>query len=118
MVEPTEIAEQDPHGEKEIPLRSRLNAETGVLTWQELTPHFARGVVLRVSAEVDLVDVAEKVIRDDKSALEAWIASDDVRRASDDDARDWVKREPEFWCVVSAPWVLVQERVEKEYEIA
>ena len=105
---------QDAANEVELPLRDRLNAETGVLTWEELTPHFARGVVLRVSANVDLIDVAEKVILDDKSAVEPWMKSGDLRRATDDDARDWVKREPEFWCVVSAPWVLVQEKAANE----
>ena len=94
----------------DIPLRERLNAETGVLKWEELTPHFARGVVLRVSNNIDLIDVAEKIILDDKTSIEAWMNSGDVRRATDDDARDWVKREPEFWCVVSAPWVLAQEK--------
>ncbi len=95
----------------DVPLRERLNAETGVLNWEELTPHFARGVVLRVSNDVDLIDVAEKVIQDDKTSIEGWMNSGDLRRATDDDARDWVTREPEFWCVVSAPWVLVQEKV-------
>lgn len=96
----------------DVPLRDRLNAETGVLTWEELTPHFARGVVLRVSNDVDLIDVAEKIILDDKASIEALMNSGDVRRATDNDARDWVKRDPEFWCVVSAPWVLAQEKGE------
>jgi len=103
---------EDPHGEHEMPLRERLNAETGVLSWEELTPHFARGVVLRVSPDVDLIEVAESVIRDDKKAIEALMSSGGIRRATDDDARGWVAREPSFWSVVSAPWVLVQEKMD------
>lgn len=102
--------DKDPHGEAELSLRERLNSETGVLSWAELATHFARGVVLRVSASVDLIEAAEKVIRDDKSAIEPLMNSGELRRATDDDARDWVKREPQFWCVVSAPWVLAQEK--------
>lgn len=101
---------EDPHGENELPLRERLNAETGTLGWDELAKHFARGVVLRVSNDVDLIDVAEQVIRDDKASVERWMQSGDLRRATDDDARDWVARSPTFWSVVSAPWVLVQEK--------
>jgi len=101
----------DPHGEAEIPLRTRLNSETGILSCDELLPHFARGVVLRVSNEVDLIDAAEVIIRDDKIKVEKWIERGDIRRATDDDARDWVKRTPSFWCVVSAPWVLAQEKL-------
>jgi len=110
MAEPNNPVDDDPHGEAEMPLSDRLNSETGILSWQELTPYFARGVVLRVSADVDLIEVAEKVIRDDKASVEAWMASGDLRRATDDDARGWVERSPNFWCVVSAPWVLAQEK--------
>lgn len=104
--------EEDPHGEADLPLRDRLNAETGTITWDELAKHFARGVVLRVSNEVDLITVAEAVIRDDKASVERWMTAGDLRRATDDDARDWVARVPTFWSVVSAPWVLVQEKLE------
>jgi len=104
---PHEPASED---DADIPLRERLNTETGVIKWEELTKHFARGVVLRISNNVDLIDVAEQIILDDKTRIESWMNSGDVRRATDDDARDWVQREPEFWCVVSAPWVLVQEK--------
>ena len=91
-------------------LEERLNQETGVIDWSELARHFARGVVINVSAQVDLIDAAICLIEDDAQKLEAWADEGKVRRASDDDARDWVKREPQFWCVVSAPWVLVQEK--------
>jgi hypothetical protein len=26
-----------------------------------------------------------------------------------DDARDWLERQPVFWAIVVAPWVLIQE---------
>ncbi len=102
----------DSNGEVEISLRDRLNAETGTLTWDELAKHFARGVVLRLSTEVDLITVAEAIIKDDKDRVERWMNAGDLRRASDDDARDWVARLPTFWSVVSAPWVLVQEKLD------
>lgn len=100
----------DQMDEVDIPIRDRLNAETGVLSWDELAPHFARGVVLHVSTDLDLITVAEKIIADDAATVQAWMSSNQVRRATDDDARDWVERVPNFWCVVSAPWVLAQEK--------
>ncbi|MFK7995507.1 MAG: DUF2288 domain-containing protein [Granulosicoccus sp.] len=96
--------------EKEITLVDRLNQETGVIAWSELVRHFARGVVINVSVQIDLIDVAVCLIEDDATLLQAWADEGKVRRASDDDARDWTRREPDFWCVVSAPWVLVQEK--------
>lgn len=90
-------------------LITRLNAETALIAWSGLLRHFARGVVIHVSAELDLIEVAVCMVRDDKDTLQRWLSDGVMRRASDDDARDWTLREPQFWCVVTAPWVLVQE---------
>ncbi|NND91767.1 MAG: DUF2288 domain-containing protein [Granulosicoccus sp.] len=91
-------------------LSARLNSETAILAWSELVRHFARGVVIHVSLELDLVEAAACMARDDTQLLQTWLDGGILRRASDDDARDWSSREPEFWCVVTAPWVLVQEK--------
>ncbi len=91
-------------------LDDRLNQETALISWTELVRHFARGVVLNISDSLDLIDVAACLARDDKATLQAWLSAGELRRASDDDARSWTAREPEFWCVVTAPWVLVQEK--------
>lgn len=91
-------------------LQQRLNEQTGVIAWSELVRLFARGVVIRVSGELDLIEAATCLIEDNTVLLKQWAEDDHVRRASDDDARDWTVREPDFWCVVTAPWVLVQEK--------
>ena len=101
---------------EELDLHTRLNLETAVIAWSELVRHFARGVVIHVSANVDLVEAAVCLIQDDKDTLQGWLDSGAVSRASDDNARDWTAREPDFWCVVSAPWVLVQERPDTSTE--
>lgn len=97
------------HEEDDDLLRARLNSETGRLCWNELERHFARGVVIRVAGEEDLIEVAFRMVRDDKPALEKWLTSGRVARASADEAVGWSEREAEFWAVVAAPWVLVQE---------
>lgn len=91
-------------------LKETLNQETGVISWAELIRHFARGVVIKVDPDVDLIDVAEKIATDNTSELQAMLNAGTVARASDDDAKDWTARNPDFWCVVTAPWVLVQEK--------
>lgn len=103
------MTEQD-NPEAQPTLAERLNQETGVIKWSELVRHFARGVVINVSGNLDLINAATCLIEDDAKQLEVWAEKGLVRRASDDDARDWTAREPEFWCVVTAPWVLVQEK--------
>lgn len=89
--------------------RQQLLNESGVLGWDELVKHFARGVVVRVDQAVDLIDVAQSFCEDDTKAVTRWLDSGAVQRASDDDARHWTAARPDFRCVVTAPWVLVQE---------
>lgn len=90
-------------------LNTKLNQETGRLTWPDLERHFARGVVIRVDAGLDLVEVAARMSMDDKAATRQWLDEGLVDKANDDDARRWHETKVEFWAVVTAPWVLVQE---------
>ena len=90
-------------------LRQQLNLETGKLTWHELQRYFARGVVVEVSSELDLVKVAEKFVLDDKKTIQAWMNNNFVTRATDETALQWNTTQPTFWAIVAAPWVLVQQ---------
>jgi len=87
-----------------------LNEQTGQLSWSELEKHFARGVVIKVAAKLDLIEVAAAVVRDDKEAMTQWTKSLLVDHANEQDAKDWYQRQPAFWAVVVAPWVLIQEK--------
>ena len=95
----------------EVPVTTRdlLNAQTGKLTWSELARHFARGAVVSVDPSLDLVEVAELLVRDSGEAVERLYSQGRLRRADDRDALKWHQDESEFWAVVVAPWVLVQE---------
>lgn len=97
-----------------IPLETQLNTETGRVRWGELERHFARGVVVRVDAALDLVAVAAAFVRDDEPTVMEWMTAGQVARASAEDARDWHARDPDLWAVVAAPWVLVQEPAEAD----
>ena len=90
-------------------LLQRLNGETALLPWRELESHFARGVVIRVATELDLVDVAIRFTRDDRDAVERLMRAGKIARASDDDAMRWSEQQPSLWAIVVAPWVLIQE---------
>ena len=89
---------------------ARLNTETGRISWPELERHYARGALLTVSPDSDLVLLAAHMVRDDKQQVSDCLASGSLRKTSDADARDWQARNSELWAVVVAPWVLVQER--------
>lgn len=95
--------------EVEVEVQDLLNAQTGKLSWPELARHFARGVVVRVSVGQDLLKIAESLVGDQSDEIEQLFEQGLLRRASDDDAIGWQENNTEFWSVVVAPWVLVQE---------
>ncbi len=91
-------------------LRAKLNLETATLAWQELQLHFAAGRVIQVSLELDLVEVALQLSKDNQSLVQAWLNKGEVMTVSAEQAQDWYGRQARLWAVVVAPWVLVQDR--------
>ena len=91
-------------------LYAKLLGETAVIGWNELQPFFARGALLWVDAQKDLIEVAEALALDQGTKVAAWLAAGDVEKVSETRALAWVERDPPLWAVVVAPWVLIQER--------
>ena len=87
----------------------QLNHETGKLEWKELERHFARGAVIKVDTQLDLVVVATQFTQDNKEQVQAWLDADLISRASSADASSWNEQQSLFWAIVTMPWVLVQE---------
>ncbi|MBU6488571.1 MAG: DUF2288 family protein [Burkholderiales bacterium] len=92
------------------PLYLKLLAETAKIGWTELERFFARGMLLRVARDLDLVTVAVAIAEDDTAQVAQWLSSGMVERTTSDTAADWAARDPELWAVVVSPWVCVQER--------
>ncbi|KPQ29020.1 MAG: putative conserved small protein [Marinobacter excellens HL-55] len=91
-------------------IKARLNLETSRIHWHELQTYYARGQVVRVAAELDLLNVASELTADNKAQFEQWMSRGDIGDVSPDLARAWYDRNAELWAVVIAPWVLVQDR--------
>lgn len=92
------------------PLYLQLLGETARITWPELESHFARGSLLHVAGDLDMVSVAEVIANDASQQVAEWLASGLLERMSAERAADYAARPAELWAVVVAPWVLVQER--------
>lgn len=91
-------------------LRSEYLSQTARIPWQDLQTHYARGSVIVVAPELDLVEVAVTLGLDDTGAFQDWIASGAVAAVSETQAREWFAAQMCLWAVVAAPWVLVQAR--------
>ncbi len=94
---------------KEDLLKYELNRQTGRITWLELEKYFARGVVIKVFHDLDLVEVALSISRDNKQHIDDLLTKHHLEHASIDDAKLWTESQPDFWAIVIAPWVLIQE---------
>jgi hypothetical protein len=90
-------------------LRREYFGQTARIPWRELQTHYARGSVIAVAPELDLVEVAVQLGLDNTGQFQQWIYDGRVTAASDDQARRWYDEDRELWAVVAAPWVLVQE---------
>ncbi len=94
-------------------LYAKLLGETAAITWEELQPFFARGALLQVAGDADLVEVALAVAEDDQAKVAVWLEGGQLSKMQAEQAQDWLEHDPDLWAVVVAPWVLVQERIGK-----
>ncbi|MEE4246032.1 MAG: DUF2288 family protein [Kangiellaceae bacterium] len=87
---------------------AKINMDTAKASWQELEVFFARGQIIAVDKQLDLVQVAKQLMDDNKEFFEqqleqGYIIKPDI---------DWVKKNCHattlFWTTVIAPYVLIQ----------
>jgi hypothetical protein len=90
-------------------LHAKLNTETSQIAWSELLRYFAGGLVIVVSNDLDLVDVAARFSIDDKTTVEQWLNESKLTKATDEQATAWLEADTLLWAVVARPWVLVQQ---------
>jgi len=96
--------------ESDLPLATRLNLQTARISWPELERFFARGRVLDVASEIDLIEVATALTEDNVVKFQDWTKTDKVQHLSDATAKQWLANDQNLWAVVVAPWIIVQNR--------
>ena len=87
----------------------KLNSETGKINWSELQRHFARGTVVVVDPDLDLVRIAGQISQNQEDTIKSLFDDGKIARATDLHAIRWNEKNQDFWAVVVAPWVIVQE---------
>ena len=103
----------DPSQDSDEVLKAKLNMETSRIRWEELQRFYARGNVVGVAADLDLLEVGVAMARDDKERLQQWMAEGKAGEVSPDQARHWYENNTELWALVVAPWILVQDEAIK-----
>jgi hypothetical protein len=89
-------------------LQEKLNLETALIPWKDLELFFAKGHLLIVDHECDLIHVASQIGSHQIDAIESLIYKNLIQFATP----RWIKKNCSettlFWAVVIAPYVFVQ----------
>ena len=90
---------------------SDIHGQTAQIHWSELERFFAAGQVLSVDTQLDLIEVAVAVTQDQAEQVQQWVETGLLNPVTDQQAQEWHSSDPKLWSVVTAPWILVQQRV-------
>ncbi len=91
-----------------LSVTEKLNLETAQMPWEELQSHFARGVAVYISPDLDLLHVAQLVHEDNAKALQQYNADSRFGLVTEALAQKWYDQKINMWACIVAPWVLVQ----------
>lgn len=91
-------------------LRAKIITETATIEWNSLLGLFAKGVVIWVKPEIDLIEVALACTVDDPQKINQWMADNTIAPMPDDIAKTWLEQNQTVWASVVKPWVLVQAK--------
>ena len=89
--------------------KDELKQECAPIAYKEIEQFFARGMLVLVAKDMDILDVALLVQEDNSLAMEKLIKQNKVIRVHDDFAIKWSKDNPQLLAITAVPWLLVQE---------
>ena len=89
--------------------KEELAQECAPIYYKEIERFFAKGVLILVGKDLDILDVALVVQNDDSEQLKQWLDSKKIIRVTDEHALKWSQGETQLLAVTVVPWLLVQE---------
>ena len=91
-------------------IKESILLETSTVPWHELQRLFASGVVISIAKELDLIETANLMVEDNKTAIEELMTQNKLQHVSNEQAKKWYADNTLLWSVVVKPWVLVQDK--------
>lgn len=85
-----------------------LEKYMGEVGWDYLKPHFETGALLYLDARLDLKEVGEALVADERAKVEAWMKSGDLVKPSQPHADHWASAGERYRALVVSPFVLMQ----------
>jgi len=104
---------EPPRERNEKTLREEFEKDRGIIEWESLSKFFASGLVILLSDDMDIVEVAVSIGLDKSEQVAEWMDKNRLQKISDDKARKLYDEKAFIEALVVAPWVLVKEIPEK-----
>ena len=77
--------------------------------WRDLRTHVQRDTIITLALELDLVETATAVARDEAERIAAWIAAGQLGKPTAEEIRAWEKQmDKPFRMLIVQPYILVQ----------
>ena len=89
--------------------REELKQECAPIHYHEIERFFAKGMLVLVSPELDIIDIALLVQADNAQQLNQLIEVGKVIRVHDEHAIKWSNEKAQLLALTAVPWLLVQE---------
>ena len=86
----------------------RVADYTGEVGWDYLRPHYERGCLLWVDADLELESAAMAFVNDDSEQVANWLGSGELLKIGDLHAAQWEGGDERFTAVVVSPFVLMK----------
>ena len=90
-------------------LVERFKEELAEVCWRDLRTHVQRGTLITLAPEVDPVEVASAIARDDSEKIKTWIANGKLGKPSVEEITAWEKQlDKPFLVLIVQPYILMQ----------
>jgi len=87
----------------------RFKEDMAEVCWRDLREHVQRDTIITLSPELDLVETATAIARDDSERIRDWIASGRIGKPSVEQIKAWEKQmDKPFRMLIVQPYILVQ----------
>ena len=86
----------------------KLEKYTGTVDWDYLKSHFEQNALLYVDPSLQLAQVGNVIVADDKVQVESWLKTGDLLKPGAPHAEHWQSSQAKFTALVVSPFVLIQ----------
>lgn len=91
-------------------IKKKLEAELETVAWDALESHIKREALIMVDTSLDLLDVGEKVAKDETQYIQAWMNEGKIIKMTEDLAKEYQSQEGgKFLFIILQPFVFAQE---------